>query len=269
MCMRLFIVFHRKILLIQKASTPSYRKCWNWAGVTNWNTWLSRRNTLTSIRKKVIAEAKKLAEQAVDPSLKRRYAFVAIRLAFYNADQVEVSRLYRAHFSGKEELTIDYWAKYYALQGMESGAERNFKVAQLFERIPTKRRGLHVLFDQEIEREDVLRLAKTNEEKANVLFMYALRKTDRQLASIQAIYALKPKHSLLSFLIVRESNKLEDWVLSPTYTAFAPVMRPDGVYDPTQELIHAGVLEDREYARKMLSWVNSAKSNLDPELVSS
>lgn len=231
--------------------------------------WEKEDSKLRLKRKKALGEAKKLAGQAIDPTLKRRYAFVAIRLAFYNTDPIEVSRLYRSYFNGIEDLGVDLYAKYYELQGKELSAERNFQVAQLFEQIPTKRRGLNALFDREIESAEVLKFAKTDAEKANVLLMYSLRKAERQFSAIQAIYSLDPKSSLLPFLIVREINKLEDWILSPTYTAFGPAMRTEVSYDASQDMIRQGVLSDQEYARKMLSWINSNKSNMDPELVSS
>lgn len=231
--------------------------------------WGKEDSKLRLKRKKALGEAKKLAGQAVDPLLKRRYAFVAIRLAFYNSDQVEVSRLYRSYFNGLEEMGVDLYAKYFELQGRELNAERNFQVAQLFEKIPTKRRGLNALFQREIESAEVLNYAKTDAEKANVLLMYSMRKGDRQLSTIQAIYSLDPKSSLLPFLIVREINKLEDWILSPTYTAFDPVMHPDVDFDDSQEILHQRLIADREYARKVLAWINSNKTNFDPELVSS
>jgi hypothetical protein len=234
------------------------------------DSWERGYKELKHKRSHAIQDAEHYAELTEDKTLKRRYAFVAIRLAFYNGDHLQINRLYDNYFAGTTELTIDYWAKYYQLHTVDSPVIRNFTLAQLFEKTPTKRPGLYLMFNRDVEMNDVLKFATTNKEKANVLFMYTLRKTDRQLSNIRRIYELNPDHVLLPFLIVREVNKLEHWVMSTKYTAFAPILRPG--YDhrsSNQALINSAIEEDQKYAESFLSWLYSVKPTLNQELYNS
>lgn len=212
-----------------------------------------------------IGLAMRRAISATESVLKRRYAFLAIRMAFYHNDGDLATELYTKYFDGINELTIDSWAQYYHLHGVAATAERNFKLAQLFEIAPSKRHGIFVLFDRNIDVNKVIAAAKTNEEKANVWAMYTYREKGRQLEKISEIYQLDPSNGILPFLIVREVNKLEDWVLAPTYTAFAPVMRP-GVnsWSSTDLMIKEAVESDISYAKVFLDWVK--RNEMDNEL---
>lgn len=234
------------------------------------DSWERGYKELKHKRSHAIQDAEHYAELTEDKTLKRRYAFVAIRLAFYNGDHLQINRLYDNYFAGTTELTIDYWAKYYQLHTVDSPVIRNFTLAQLFEKTPTKRPGLYLMFNRDVEMNDVMKFATTNKEKANVLFMYSLRKTDRQLSNIRRIYELNPDHVLLPFLIVREVNKLEHWVMSTKYTAFAPILRPGYDYrSSNQALINSAIEEDQKYAESFLSWLYSVKSTLNQELYNS
>jgi len=231
------------------------------------DSWERGYKELKHKRSNAIKDAEHYAALTEDKTLKRRYAFVAIRLAFYNGNHLQINRLYDNYFAGTTELTIDYWAKYYQLHTVDSPVKRNFTLAQLFVKTPTKRPGLYLLFNREVAMDDVMKLATTNQQKANVLFMYTLRKTDRQLSSIKRIYELNPDHVLLPFLIVREVNKLEHWVLSPKYTAFAPfLIQGYGFHNNDQVLISSAVVEDQKYAESFLSWLYSVKPTLNQEL---
>ena len=234
------------------------------------DSWERGYKELKHKRSHAIQDAEHYAELTEDKTLKRRYAFVAIRLAFYNGDHLQINRLYDNYFAGTTELTIDYWAKYYQLHTVDSPVIRNFTLAQLFEKTPTKRPGLYLMFNRDVEMNDVMKFATTNKEKANVLFMYTLRKTDRQLSNIRRIYELNPDHVLLPFLIVREVNKLEHWVMSTKYTAFAPILRPGYDYrSSNQALINSAIEEDQKYAESFLSWLYSVKPTLNQELYNS
>ena len=229
--------------------------------------WERDRSDLNKKRGKAIGLTIREAMNAKNSVLKRRYAFIAIRLAFYQNDSDLVDELYQTYFTANDKLTVDLWAKYFQLHSVKSSAERNFQMAQLFEVIPSKRHGLFVLFDRKIKAEDVMAFAKTDKEKANVLVMYTYREKGRQLVNITEIYQLDPTNQLLPFLMVREVNKLEDWVLSPTYTAFAPVMREGIDYYSTGDLqVMAGVKEDISYATVFLNWMGRIQPTLDKEL---
>ena len=266
-------VFVRKMMELGKVDHLQYlsfAKQHSYLNNAYEDSWERGYKELKHKRFHAIKDAVLFAELAEDEILKRRYAFVAIRLAFYNGNHLQVNDLYDSYFAETTELTIDYWAKYYQLHTVDSPVQRNFTLAQLFEKTPTKRPGLFLMFDRKVTMDDVMKLATTNQQKANVLFMYTLRKTDRQLSNIKRIYELNPDHVLLPFLIVREVNKLEHWVLSPKYTSFPPTLiQGYGLHDYDQGLISSAVVEDQKYAKSLLSWLYSAKPSLSQELYNS
>ncbi|MCH2229935.1 MAG: hypothetical protein MK105_06295 [Crocinitomicaceae bacterium] len=247
----------------------AFAKKYSYLNTVSSDPWERKEDDLENARESAMKSALKKAKKANDDILKRRYAFVAIRFAFYNKDFISVNTIYEEFFSNTSELTIDLWAHYYQLHDELNSAERNFIVAQLFAKIPSKRHGLFFMFDRKFAPDDVLNYARNDSERANVLAMYALRTRNRQLNEIIKIHQFDANNALFSFLLVRELNKLEDWVLAPKYTAFAPVMLPGNTntrISSSSELIKKGVIADQVYARKFLVWLKSIESSVDPDL---
>lgn len=221
-------------------------------------------------RATAMKKALKLSKQASNSELKRRYAFQALRFAYYNHDPRKVKQLYESYFEGHSELVIDKWATYFFIHQQESSNERNFALTQLFADIPSKRFGIFTLFDWEASKDEIMAFATTDKERANVIAMYAIRRQDRSLSVLKEIHQLDPNNSLLAFLMIRELNKVEDWVLGPIYTTYAPVMRPGmNAYSADQQLIRAAAQEDQLYAKELLSWLNQNKTLFSGDLYQS
>ena len=76
------------------------------------------------------------------------------------------------------------------------------------------------------------------------------------------MYSLDPKHPLLNFLLVREVNKIEDWMLTPRYTNFDPSMDPRGSrWEASQALISERLKEDEQYARDLSKWLEGVSNS--------
>ncbi len=209
-------------------------------------------------RSKKILEALKNSQKAKSRHIKRRYRFLAIRLAFYNGDQDQVRGIYKKSFGGNPSDVIDYWALYFYATTKSTSAERNFDMARVFAYAPGKRFGALSRFSSKIPKEEVLAMATTNADKATVHAMYAVRNQGREMETIKAIQVLDADHPLLDFLLVREVNKLEDWMLTPRYTNFDPTLDPRGYrYEASQELILERQKEDEEYARNLGAWIGT------------
>ena len=265
--------FVKNMIALGKSADLEYlafAKKYSYLNTVTSDPWEREEDDLQKTREVAMKSAIKKAKKSKNAHLKRRYAFVAIRFAFYNEDLNKVSELYTDYFAGTHELTIDLWAHYYQLHDESNSAARNFAVAQLFAKVPSKRHGLFFMFDREFTPDDVLNFASNDAERANVLAMYAIRAKNRQLNEIKQIHQYDPNNALLPFLLVRELNKLEDWVLAPTFTAFAPVMRPGNgdTYEMSSatELIKKGVIADKAYARTFLTWLKSIESTVDSDL---
>jgi hypothetical protein len=221
--------------------------------------WEREESSGTSERSKLIKQALKQADNSADITLAKRYRFLALRLAFYNNEREKIEELYNAHFNGTENKDLlDYWAMHYFTMSSPSDARSNFQFAQVFAHAPGKRFAVNQAFNRRLNIDDVLALAKTDKERANIYVMYALREKGRAKESLKKIYELDPTSPLLKFLIVREINKIEDWVYTPRYGMFPPSMESSEFYpSKSSTLVSTRIEADKEYAESLASWISS------------
>lgn len=209
-------------------------------------------------RNKKILEALKKSQRVKSEMIKKRYRFLAVRLAYYNNDEDRVNSIYEKSFFGSPKDAIDYWAYYFKTTTEKISAERNYKLGQVFVNAPGKRFGVLTRFSREISLDEVLKYATTDTERANVHIMYAVRERGRGLATLKKVQKLDPKHPLLDYLLIREVNKLEDWILTPRYTNFDPTVdNRRETYDESNELIKERIADDEKYGREVADWISS------------
>ena len=205
-------------------------------------------------RKKLIDEAVHRAKSTKDEDIRQRYAFLAIRLASYNDDAETIKSIYTTYFGKRDHKNIiDYWSLYFRTLTETDSVKRNFDAAQVFAFAPDKRMAIFYRYDKLIPVEKTLQFAKTDEEKRAVWMLDGFRKTGKMLDILKKLYAIKPNDSGLSFLLLREINKLEDWIYTPYYTNFSPSLEPweyEAKAYPSQR-----IEEDRKYAKDLLGFV--------------
>ncbi|KXK42704.1 MAG: hypothetical protein UZ11_BCD004001177 [Bacteroidetes bacterium OLB11] len=115
------------------------------------------------------------------------------------------------------------------------------------------------ILQQKIPIEQILKFAKTNEEKANVYLLAGIEKYDKALPYIQKMYEYNPTSDGLSFLLLREINKIEDFVFTPYYTLFQPSLSYDfwnSKGNPSIQQILKRSETDRIYAKEVLRFIN-------------
>lgn len=184
------------------------------------DAWERKSQITAATRKQLIAEALKRAGTAKDPFAKR-YAFLAIRLCYYSEDFATLKKTYTTYFASRTEKDIvDYWALYFRAIVDRSYERRNFDLAQVFAYAPDKRFVVTQKFRTSIGIEELLQLARTNEEKSALWLTYGIMEPSRASEHIRNVYALTPKAEELSTLLLREVNKIEDWILTPYYSNF-------------------------------------------------
>lgn len=211
-------------------------------------------------RNKKILEALKRSQKVESDVLKKRYRFLAVRMAFYGKEDDKVNAIYKKSFPRVPADAVDYWALYFKSITGEQSAERNFNLAQVFVNAPGKRFGVLTHFSREIPIEEVLKFTATDTERANVYMMYAVREKGRNLSILKKIQQLDPNHPLLDYLLIREVNKLEDWMLTPYYTNFDPTVdtRKES-YRESNDLIQERIKDDEKYAREVELWISSVR----------
>lgn len=232
------------------------------------NSWQNdpwERKTLIAepMRSELIHKALDLAAQAKNQDLKKRYTFLAIRLAWYNRDYQQVKSLFETTFKKtKTKDIIYYWSLYFNSFAEEDRALANFELAQVFANAPDKRFACHVQYHKNISIEQMISFAQTKEEKANVYLLAAIEKYDKALPYIRKIYELNPESDGLSFLLLREINKIEDFVLTPHYTLFQPSISfnrwsDDSKQDSSVVQTLQRAEQDRVYAKEVLEFIGS------------
>lgn len=224
------------------------------------NPWERDSDIVAPKRKSRIAIAVERAGAAKNPLIKSRYYFLAIRLAFYNKDYETARKVYDDHFAKKKpENIIDYWSLYFRAAAEKDPALQSYYAALAFAKAPDKRFVASYYFHNEIPLNDILKHAKNKKEAAEIYELAGMRKTDYSLRLLEGIYKNDRSSEALGFLLVREMNKLEDWIYTPYYSYFSPSLSEDS-WDPeknTTPLLLQRIADDRQYAAKLLQFVNS------------
>ncbi|WP_315056779.1 hypothetical protein [Chryseobacterium indoltheticum] len=223
--------------------------------------WERNENTSTAKRNNLLNKATVLASKSRKVDFKKRYAFLALRLAYYNKDMKSIEKVYSQYFSPNQTNdVIDTWALYFKAISETNPALKNLYFAKVFAASPEKRFVSWQYFASKVAESNVLNLAKNAKEKANVLLLYGLYNPDKNLENIKHIYAQNPKFDGLSFLLYRELGKLEDWVFTPYYSLFSSKEYLWGNNNFENQNI-LKMLErseiDRQYAKEVLEFINS------------
>lgn len=219
------------------------------------------RNEIATLPKRtaLINQAILLSSKVVNEELKSRYTFLAIRLAYYNGDFEKIRVLYTKVFENqKQDNILKYWSLYFRAFAEKNRALSNFYASQVFVNAPDKRFMISGSFSSKVPLDSVLHYAKTNQEKANVYFLAGIKKSDRSLEYLKQIYKHNPKFDGLSFLLLREINKIEDWVFTPYYSLFNPSISSydENEKDSIKDIL-ARVEKDRVYARQVLDFISN------------
>lgn len=222
--------------------------------------WERNENTATAKRNVLLNKATVLASQGRKLELKKRYAFLALRLAFYNKDMKSIETIYSQYFSADQTgSVIDVWALYFKAISETNPVLKNLYFAKVFAASPEKRFVSWQYFESKVPVADVLNFAKNEKEKANVLLLYGLYNPDKNLENIKQIYAENPNYDGLSFLLYRELGKLEDWVFTPNYSLFSTNDDYLGISSENENVLK--ILErsdiDRQYAKEVLEFIDT------------
>jgi hypothetical protein len=179
-----------------------------------------------------------------DTFLKVRYGYQLVRLG--GAAEF-ISAAYDTFIAPlRSESIIKYWALSFKAVAV-GGGEGNYLLSKVFERVQDKQRRAMSGYDRKYL-DDALMLARTAHEKAILLVMDELRNPGRSLRKIRRIYKIDPKCRELEMLVVREVNKIEDWLLTPEIMKTDPAAghNPSTSYDKDWNIIYHKVNRDAD-----------------------
>lgn len=216
------------------------------------------------IIKNKVNDALKFAEKTNNLELKLRYKFLAIRMAFYGGLSKDVIRIYNT-ITNHNLNSINYWCMYFRDIVEPDKALQNFFTSQVFANATDKRFPVYSFYNKEVPITEVLKHAKTKPEKANVYAFAATKKHDRALEYIKKAFELNPKSDFNIFILLRELNKIEDWVLTPYYTNFNPSISGNDYWNENRifsyQALEKRINNDRKYANELLLFLNSINLN--------
>lgn len=195
--------------------------------------------------------------------LKRKYAFQCIRLGFYNSNTELIHSVFAEEFRDSKKDYLYYWALYFHC--MASDLKGNFNdVAEIFANSPEKSFASQFYFINKFNLETALKFAETPTQVANLYAYASPRVVDKNLEKLKVIYKNKPKFKTLDFLLLREINKIEDWVYTPFYTNYSPSIEEGSYYSESDESrittqsLRTRSEKDRLYAKEVLEFVSAA-----------
>lgn len=210
---------------------------------------------------KLIKNGQQLYAVARNNAIKLRLAYQVLRLAHYSQRYADCLRWYdelvkpNTTRSVLQDLCLGLKAG--ALMRLDRKAEAAVLFSQLFSKSALKRVSNYMSFDwcvkrfDEKNRQACLALCKTNEDKANLLGLFALGSNRNELPALKKIYQLSPNAALLEILTIREVNKLEEYYYTPalefekgkkeTYIGYTTINPQDSLFvayrQETKELV--------------------------------
>jgi hypothetical protein len=201
-----------------------------------------------------IARAKKVQ----DPILKERYAYLAIRTIYYlqngaqnHAAKKWIPRLYKRFFSEQAQSSVSLWALYFVNKVQEQHNAQD--LATIFWDNGEKSNAAFELFNSIKSDPAIL------QKQPMVRAMSLCQRLDRTLPDLKQLNAKNCKEEVLLYVVQREINKVEDWVLTPYYTKLAPAIQTFeywNEYDTYYTKLNGARLQsDIAYARELAAWM--------------
>lgn len=197
-------------------------------------------------------------------SLKKKYAFQCIRAAFYLGDMKTIQSVFSNQFENSKKDYLYYWSLYFNCF-TKSGASKMVDAANIMANCPEKTYACYYYFHDSFNLELALKAATNPQEIANIYAYASMQKVDKNLDNLKEIYNNNPNSRILDFLLLREINKIEDWVYTTYYTNYLPSTEAWGYYwndDENKDKVTTLTLrarseKDRLYAQEVLTFLNS------------
>lgn len=200
------------------------------------------------------------------PFLKERYAFQLVKLMYYAGGEVDaLTRYYDTYLKGHHTIVADWGLLYYA----NVQPNRVALYCEAWQRSEEKKSYIY----NNLSRKDLDTLLLQQPDLTIAWFIRGLKEPGRALPVIQRIHQLAPQYQYLPMLVVREVNKLEDWIMTPEVLGFNSTVK-ENEYNSKRDWHDATVpsydyyakknlLKDQAYMRTVRSYLESILSKSD------
>ena len=264
------------LLAMQKSHKAMYdyllfaKECENANFVEYVNSWDEKPKddkAKIALQKKLIASATASGAAATNEFLKTRYAYQLVLLNRYSSNWKGTIAAFDAI---KNTNTIAYWwamhHKATALYNLGDTTQADYVLAQVFANDDLKKTRMYEGYTGN-NFDKILSYCKNTNEKAAVYTLSGLHNPGENLDGLKQMIALAPEGKAIETLLLREVNKLEDWILTNRMTGYGAQLYPNNNYDYSRgEVDYAKVnaenrVKDTRYAKEVAAWVAAQMNN--------
>jgi hypothetical protein len=259
--------FIRYLYANNKTEAIEYLKIAKCCELTNDSddAWERNENENNERRSQLLTKIIKITNSQRNQYFKRKYAFLTIRLAYYSGEKNVIQDVFESNFKGRKKDYLYHWGLFF-YTFTETNPAYMVDVANLMANCPEKKYASYYFFHDKFKIEEALKLSRNKEEIANVYAYASMQKKDKNLEYLKEIYKNNPNSEILGFLILRELNKIEDWVYTPYYSNYTPSTDFENFWGNDKNKITTETLrnrseDDRFYAKEMLNFIKSIEIN--------
>jgi len=207
----------------------------------------------------VIDSLQQLRRQTSNAFIKLRCAYQLLRLYKYNGQRDSIERYYDAWIAPVRTKSWIKSAALYQVAISYDGSKSDYLLSKVFDMGGYNRSECLIKFST--NRDSVINtqmLAKNSHEKNVLMAMRTFNYSGRSLSALKQIYASEPTYKELPFLLLREINKVEDWLLTNKLTSFgtpAVYDEDSGYFSGYYENAALNYRNDKVYAKELSEFV--------------
>jgi hypothetical protein len=191
-----------------------------------------------------------------------RCAYQSLRLYNYNGQGELVERYYDAWIAPVKTKSWVKPAALYQVAISHNGPKKNYLLSKVFDLGYNRSECLVRFFSASTL--ETLKLARNQHERNVLKAMRVFNYPGRSLPLIREIYSSEPGYQELPFLLLREINKVEDWLLTNKVTAFpTPAVYGEHFWEDYNYIDHAAqnYRNDKTYAKELSEFVHQMISD--------
>lgn len=240
---------------------------WENSIVDPWDGYNTERIAVVApLKDTIIGELNDILKIEKNPFIKNRAAYQLVRMYFQTDDFENLRETYQHYFDLDDTTSvINPWAlHYYAIAEGISGdsIQANYLKSLVFARCDDKKYRMYTTFSRnEYILTETLKKARNDNERATILAMNIINYPGRALPTLIKLEGMKAPSDLMRFLILREINKLEDWLLTTELTISGPAAGSWENESVSEQYLKKNYQSDKLYLSDVISLVRRLKQN--------
>ncbi|MGK0390840.1 MAG: hypothetical protein ACI94Y_003600 [Maribacter sp.] len=204
-----------------------------------------------------IEEGIKRIESTRDAMLKQRYAYHVIVMKRYVGDYENVINIYKNNFNQNNNASvIKYWALNHVAYceeqlGRKDDAHLNY--ARVFFNCHAKKQWVYNNMSKKSAL-SVLKKVNNNEDKYAILSFCEFKNPGKSYDGLKQLAIMNPNTKVFKALVVREVNKIEDWLLTRRYVKEEPSVY---AYSEKETSLEENYRNDFKYSEKIIGFIEN------------